>query len=294
MAWQMAVARGRGTGETRGMLREFAQVDVFTTEPYVGNPVAVVLDGDGLSDAQMQRFARWTNLSETTFVLPPTRADADYRVRIFTTANELSFAGHPTLGTCHAWLEAHGAGKARDHVIQECQVGLITVRRTADGLAFAAPPMVRSGAADAETVGRAAASLGIDPSDVVAGEWVDNGPGWLALLLRDADAVLSVRPGLVERSVGVVGAYPNGNAAAIEVRAFFPYQGATVEDPVTGGLNASVAQWLLGAGLATAPYIASQGTVLGRAGRVHISTDGADNVWVGGGTITCVRGQVDL
>ena len=273
--------------------REFRQVDVFTTEAYQGNPVAVVLDGDGLSTERMARFARWTNLSETTFVLPPTTAEADYRVRIFTPTTELPFAGHPTLGTCHAWLAA--AGGQRDSVVQECAAGLVTVRRTGDGLAFAAPPLVRGGAVEEPLVARIAAVLGIGRDEIVAAQWADNGPGWVAVLLADADAVLAVRPGAADDLyLGVVGPQPPGAPTAFEVRAFFPVGGSLVEDPVTGSLNASVAEWLLRTGRATAPYVASQGTALARAGRVHISTDSGGAIWVGGGTVTCVSGTVDL
>jgi PhzF family phenazine biosynthesis protein len=274
-------------------MREFRQVDVFTTEAYQGNPVAVVLDGDGLSTERMRRFARWTNLSETTFVLPPTTADADYRVRIFTPTTELPFAGHPTLGTCHAWLAA--AGGQPDSVVQECAAGLVTVRRTGDGLAFAAPPLVRGGAVEEPLVSRIAAVLGIGRDEIVDAQWADNGPGWVAVLLADADAVLAARPGPADDLyLGVVGPQPPGAPTAFEVRAFFPVGGRLVEDPVTGSLNASLAEWLLRTGRATAPYVASQGTALARAGRVHISTGADGAIWVGGGTVTCVSGTVDL
>ena len=234
------------------MPRPFRQVDVFTTTPYHGNPVAVVLDAEGLTEAQMQRFAHWTNLSETTYVLPPSVTGADYRVRIFTPFGELPFAGHPTLGTCHAWLAAaQGSAAPGDRIVQECAAGLVEVRLTADGLAFAAPPQVRSGPVEDALVERLAAVLGIERAGVVDAQWVDNGPGWVALLLADADAVLALRPGLVDGVVGVVGPYPSGSPHAFEVRAFFAKDGATVEDPVTGSLNASLAQWLLGTGRAT-------------------------------------------
>jgi PhzF family phenazine biosynthesis protein len=273
--------------------RAFKQVDVFTGTPYRGNPVAVVLDGTGIDDAALQRFAHWTNLSETTFVLPPEDDAADYRVRIFTPVLELPFAGHPTLGTCHAWLEAGGAPKRGDVIVQECGAGLIPVRRTDAGLAFAAPPLIRSGPVDDADLERVAAMLRIDRAEIVDAAWADNGPGWVAVLLADADAVLALRPGPSDMDVGVVGPQRAGADTAWEVRAFFPKDGASVEDPVTGSLNASLAQWLLGSGRATAPYVASQGTALGRAGRVHITQDG-DDVWVGGGTVTCVDGDVEL
>jgi PhzF family phenazine biosynthesis protein len=275
------------------IVRPFAQVDVFTETAYAGNPVAVVLGADGLTPEEMQRFATWTNLSETTFVLAPT-ADADYRVRIFTPVLELPFAGHPTLGTCHAWLEAGGAPRAADVVVQECGAGLVSVRRTDHGLAFAAPPLVRSGPVEEEFVARVAAALNLERSAIVDAQWADNGPGWVAVMLESADAVLAVRPGFDELDLGVVGPHPERSPYAFEVRAFFPKDGALVEDPVTGSLNASLAQWLLGAGRASAPYVASQGTVLGRAGRVHITRDDDGTIWVGGGTVTCVSGNVEL
>ena len=282
--------------------RRFRQVDVFTTTPYTGNPVAVVLDGDGLTTEEMERFARWTNLSEATFVLPPRDADADYRVRIFTSASptaarsaaELPFAGHPTLGTCHAWLSASGAPKRDDVVVQECGAGLVPVRPGAAGLAFAAPPLIRSGPVDEPLVQHIASLLRIDRADVVDAAWAANGPAWVAVLLPSAGAVLALEPGFVDLDLGVVGPCPPGSAAAFEVRAFFPRNGATAEDPVTGSLNASLAQWLLGSGRASAPYVAGQGTVLGRSGRIHISRDDDGTIWVAGGTITCVSGHVAL
>jgi PhzF family phenazine biosynthesis protein len=274
--------------------RPFSQVDVFTTTPYMGNPVAVVLDGDGLTTEQMHRFAHWTNLSETTFVLPPSDPRADYRVRIFTPVSELPFAGHPTLGTCHAWLSAGGSPDQADVVVQQCAAGRIAVRRTAGALAFAAPPLVRSGPVEEGLVQHIATLLGIDRSEILDAEWAANGPEWVAVLLAGADAVLALRPGVVGLDLGVVGPYPPGSPEAFEVRAFFPKDGSTVEDPVTGSLNASLADWLLRTGRASVPYVASQGTVLGRSGRVHVSRDPAGTIWVGGGTITCVNGQVEL
>jgi PhzF family phenazine biosynthesis protein len=274
--------------------RPFEQVDVFTTTPYAGNPVAVVLHADGLSTRVMQRFAHWTNLSETTFVLAPSTPEADYRVRIFTPVAELPFAGHPTLGTCHAWLGAGGEPRHDGAIVQECAAGLVTVRHTPDGLAFAAPPLIRSGPVADEVVVHVASLLRIERDAIVDAEWADNGPGWVAVLLQDAEAVLALRPGVMDLDVGVVGAHPPGAPEAFEVRAFFPKDGATVEDPVTGSLNASLAGWLLRTGRATAPYVARQGTALGRAGRVHVSRDDDGAIWVGGGTITCVAGHVAL
>jgi PhzF family phenazine biosynthesis protein len=277
------------------MRRPFAEVDVFTEVPYFGNPVAVVLDGSGLDTEEMQRCASWTNLSETTFVLPPEDPAADYRVRIFTPVAELPFAGHPTLGTCHAWLEAAGLAEPPAIVTQECGAGLVAVRRTPDGLAFAAPPLLRSGPVEEALVEQVAAVLGIDRGQVVDAQWADNGPGWIALLLESAEAVLAVRPGFIgELDIGVAGPCPPGSAEQFEVRAFFPKDGTTVEDPVTGSLNASLAEWLLSTGRATAPYVARQGTALGRRGRVHVTRDGDGAIWVGGGTVTCVDGEVEL
>jgi PhzF family phenazine biosynthesis protein len=274
--------------------RPFSQVDVFASTPYRGNPVAVVLDGDGLTAGEMQRFAHWMNLSETTFVLPPADRGADYRVRIFTPVAELPFAGHPTLGTCHAWLAAGGLPHQPGVIVQECGAGLVTLRQTPDGLAFAAPPVLRDGPVEDELLAHVASVLRIDGSAIVDASWADNGPGWLAVLLESADAVLAVHPGVTDLDLGVVGPYPAGSAAAFEVRAFFPKDGVTVEDPVTGSLNASLAPWLLRTGRATAPYVVSQGTALGRAGRVHISRDADGAIWVAGTTVTCVSGQVEL
>ena len=276
------------------MDRQFAQVDVFTSEPGLGNPLAVVLDGQGLSTEAMQRFARWTNLSETTFVLPPTDPGADYRVRIFHPEAELPFAGHPTLGTCHAWLEAGGVPRDPSLIVQECGTGLVTVRREGDTLSFAAPRLLRSGPVDEADVQRIAAGLRIGRDAIVDAEWADNGPGWAAILLESAEAVLAIRPGLVPFDIGIVGPYPAGSAVALELRAVWPQHGATVEDPVTGSLNASVAQWLLRTGRVTAPYTASQGTAIGRAGLVRITQDPDGTVWTGGRSVTLVRGTVDL
>lgn len=270
--------------------RGFLQVDVFTDEPYYGNPVGVVLDGEGLTDEEMQRMARWANLSETTFVLPPTEPGADYRARIFTPVTELPFAGHPTLGTAHAWLSTSGADQ--QSVVQQCAAGLVKVRRGDHGLAFAAPPLVRSGPVEPAAVEHAARTLNLDPAAVVDAQWVDNGPGWVGLLLGDANAVLAVRPGTVDGDVGIVGLYPEGSSVACEVRAFFPKDGATTEDPVTGSLNASLAEWLLRTGRLSAPYVAAQGTAIGRKGRVYIDQDADGTIWVGGGTVTCVRGNI--
>jgi len=275
------------------MSRHFRQVDVFTATPYLGNPLAVVHDADGLTTEQMQEFASWTNLSETTFLVTPDDA-ADYRVRIFTPTLELPFAGHPTLGTCHAWLEAGGQSRQPGVVTQQCGAGLIAIRVGDDGLAFAAPPLVRSGPVDEALAAQVADMLGIDADAIVDLQWADNGPGWIAVLLASADAVLAVRPRPGDLNVGIAGPHPPGGPAAFEVRAFFPAGGATHEDPVTGSFNASLAQWLLSTGRAQAPYLARQGTALGRSGRVQISLDADGQVWVGGSVVTCVSGTVEL
>ena len=281
----------------------FKQVDVFTSVPYRGNPVAVVMDATGIEDDQLQRFANWTNLSETTFLLPPTDPAADYRVRIFTPDVELPFAGHPTIGTCHAWLEAGGQPKTPGVVIQECAAGLITLRHDAAGrLAFAAPPLTRGGPVDEADLDATCEILQIDRTEIVDAQWADNGPGWLAVRLADADAVLALNPNFdaaESYDIGVVGAAPLGvvgadaNDADIEVRAFFRSGGQAAEDPVTGSLNAALAQWLLADGTLTSPYVASQGTALGRAGRVFIEESDSE-IWVGGDAVTCIDGTVSI
>lgn len=283
------------------MRRRFQQVDVFSPVPFLGNPLAVVVDGDGLTTEQMQRFSSWTNLSETTFLLPPTTPEADYRVRIFALARELPFAGHPTLGSCHAWLTAGGVPRDAGRIVQECGAGLVPIRRSEHGLAFAAPPLLRTGPVDDALVDTLAAVLGIVRGEIVDAQWADNGPGWVAVLLKDADAVLAVEPnfgrwtGEGPLDLGIVGAYPPGAECAWEVRAVFSDdQGGMREDPVTGSLNASLAQWLLASGRAEAPYVAGQGTRLGRRGRPRIDQDADGVVWVGGPAITCVAGEVEL
>jgi PhzF family phenazine biosynthesis protein len=274
------------------MSRPFAQVDVFGGGPCSGNPVAVVRDAEGLSDEEMQRFARWTNLAETTFVLPPTRPEADYRVRIFTPVLELPFAGHPTLGTCRAWLEGGGEVQDPDEIVQECEAGLVRIRREGEGLAFEAPPLVRSGPASSEEARKVVAALSLAPEEALAVEWVDNGPGWIAVLLESAERVLELRPGPLDFDLGAVGFHPSESPTAIEVRAWAPVNGLAAEDPVTGSLNASVAQWLLGNGRLTAPYVATQGSAIGRAGRIHVSQDEEGTIWVGGRTETVIAGQL--
>jgi PhzF family phenazine biosynthesis protein len=283
------------------MPRRFQQIDVFGAGPFSGNPLAVVLDAEGLSAEEMQRFTRWTNLSEATFLLPPTTSEADYRVRIFTLAHELPFAGHPTLGSCHAWLTAGGGPRRPDLIVQECGAGLVPVRRGEEGLAFAAPPLLRSGPVDEGLLTQLAAVLGITRPEIVDAQWADNGPGWIAVLLQDAAAVLAVEPDLSRYpgggslDIGLVGPYPPGSECAFEVRALFSDgQGSMREDPVTGSLNASLAQWLLASGRATAPYVASQGTRLGRVGRPRIERDREGTIWVGGNTVTSIKGEIDI
>ncbi len=306
--------------------RPFRQVDVFTSVPYQGNPLAVVLDGSGLDDAAMQRFARWTNLSETTFLLPPTHASADYRLRIFTPGGELPFAGHPTLGSCHAWLQAGGQPKVGNMIVQECQVGLVNIRRETgtQRLAFAAPPLLRT-APGAELLAQVIQALGLQAGQVLAAQLLDNGPVWLGLLLGSVESVLQLAPDHLAQEklgvkVGVAGIYPpeeaplligraNREARAfdleateklstpaapdLEVRAFAAAIGIA-EDPVTGSLNASLAQWLMAEGRMPGRYLASQGVCLERAGQVHIERDAQGQVWVGGESVTCIEGQVML
>ena len=276
--------------------RPFQQVDVFTATPYRGNPVAVVLDGSGLSPDEMQRFTNWTNLSEATFVLPPTDPRADYRVRIFCPGRELAFAGHPTLGTCHAWLAAGGQPRG-EKIVQQCGVGLVDIERDGEQLSFAAPPLIKSGPlaeADLELIAR---GLHLERGDIVAHAWCDNGPNWRGVLLRSAEQVLALRPDprvLADYDLGVIGAFAAGSDTAFEVRAFFPGNAGLTEDPVTGSLNAAFGQWLIGAGLAPERYVASQGTALDRQGRVHVKRDAQGQVWVGGQCAVCVRGEVVL
>ncbi|HEY0937074.1 MAG TPA: PhzF family phenazine biosynthesis protein [Trebonia sp.] len=277
------------------MHRQFRQVDVFAEESFLGNPVAVVHGADDLTDAEMLRFARWTNLSETTFLLAPGDQRADYRVRIFTPERELPFAGHPTLGSAHAWLEAGGPPARQELIIQECGVGLVPIRRSSHGpLAFRAPPLIRSGPVEEPVLDEVAVSLGIGRGDIVSAQWADNGPGWLAVELASAQAVLALRPGTTSRDIGVFGLYPPGSPEAFEVRAFTPMIAGAGEDPVTGSLNAGLGMWLLAAGKVTAPYTASQGTALGRRGRVHVTADADGAVWIGGGTHTLISGSVHL
>jgi PhzF family phenazine biosynthesis protein len=276
------------------MRKLFTQVNVFSADPLGGNPLAVVHDAEGLSEAQMAALARWTNLSETTFLLPPTDPGADYYVRIFTPGGELPFAGHPTLGSCHAWLAAGGRPRKAGVAVQQCGVGLVRVRCDGPRLEFAAPPLRRTGALEPELLAKIAMALGLPQSDIVDHQWVDNGPGWCAVMLRSARQVLLLEPdwaALAPLKVGVVGPHEAGHDAAFEVRAFVG--GSGYEDPVTGSLNASLAQWLIGAGLAKPSYVAAQGTALRRAGRVHLRKDD-DEVWVGGAVVDVIRGEINL
>ena len=275
--------------------RPFAQVDVFTAVPYLGNPLAVVLDGTGLSTEQMQAFTDWTNLSEATFVLPPSQPDADYAVRIFCPGRELPFAGHPTLGTCHAWLQAGGVPKGRD-VVQECGVGLVKIQRQGTRLSFAAPPLRRGDPLDEADVQLIAKGLGLSRSDILHHAWCDNGPQWRGVMLASAEQLLALKPDaelLQGLDIGVVAPLTTGDAQ-FEVRAFFPGNNGMTEDPVTGSLNAAMGQWLMGAGLAPDSYVVSQGACLGRAGRVHMQRDEQNQVWVGGESVTCIEGSVLL
>lgn len=297
--------------------RPFAQIDVFTSVATLGNPVAVVLDGSGLDDLAMQRFARWTNLSETTFVRPPTDPAADYALRIFTPGGELPFAGHPTLGSCFAWLAAGGQPKAPGQIVQQCAKGLVTIRQEGQRLAFAAPPMQAS-PPDAALLAQVTAALGFQPGQVRQAQLLDNGPQWLTLWLDSADTVLALAPDHARladlgQKVGVAGIHQELSASKlivkssrearafgaapeqplIEVRAFAAPIGVP-EDPVTGSLNASLAQWLIEAGELPARYVAAQGTALGRAGRVHIECDAAGQVWVGGDCVRCISGELTL
>lgn len=279
-------------GHTRVMERRFAQLDVFSDRVGAGNPLAVVVDGDGLDDENMQRFANWTNLSETTFLVPPTDRAANYRVRIFTPTMELPFAGHPTLGSCRAWLDSGGVA-AGDEIVQECGAGLVSIRERHGRLAFAAPPLLRSGPVDEALQARVAVIAGTTPIEVV---WADNGPGWVVALLPSVEDVLEMDPefgGATDLDLGVV-AFGPGDGANVEVRAFFPGPDGMREDPVTGSLNASLAQWLMERDPDLRSYVARQGTRLGRRGLVYLDRDDDGTVWVGGDVTTAVRGTLTL
>lgn len=276
--------------------RAFSQVDVFSATPYLGNPVAVVLDGSGLADDEMQRLARWTNLSETTFVLPATVPEADYRLRIFTPGGELPFAGHPTLGSARAWLDEGGAPRRGDRIVQECGAGLVTVRVGDGVLSFAAPPLLREGPLEEEFVEQIAEAFGIPRNNILAHQWVDNGPGWAVVQLATAEEVLVLEPDLTlvpSSMVGAIGAYPEGSGHAFELRTFAPGVGVP-EDPVCGSMNASVGQWLTRTGAAPSSYRVSQGTRVGRAGTVEVTAEADGTVWVGGAAVGYIRGVITL
>jgi len=273
----------------------FHQLDVFSNIPLLGNPLAVVHAAADVSDDTMARFARWTNLSETTFLLPPQYPEADYRVRIFTPGGELPFAGHPTLGSCHAWLMADGIAKARDYIVQECGIGLVRIRRDGSRLAFAAPPLLRSGDVDAALLQKIARGLGISRDDILQHQWVDNGAGFCAVMLRSAEQVRALKPDfalLRDIKLGVIAPQAHDADTQYEVRAFVGRVGIA-EDPVTGSLNAGLATWMIGAGLAKNSYVAAQGTALQRKGRVFV--DKIDNeIWIGGDVAVCIEGSVTL
>ncbi|MFJ5264979.1 PhzF family phenazine biosynthesis protein [Streptomyces sp. NPDC088387] len=276
--------------------RSFVQVDVFSTRPFQGNPVAVVMDGTDVTDDEMQRVAQWTNLSETTFVLPATTPEADYRLRIFTPQGELPFAGHPTLGSARAWLACGGVPRHTDRVVQECGAGLVTVRRGTDMLSFAAPPRIREGALDDAYLHRIIKAFGIQAEDVLAHQWVDNGPGWAVLHLPTADDVLALDPDLSlipEAMVGAIGAYPEGAEHDFELRTFAPGCGVP-EDPACGSMNASVGQWLTATGAAPSAYRVSQGTRVGRAATIEVNAEADGTVWVSGTATVLVRGTITL
>lgn len=272
----------------------FSQVNVFSDNPLGGNPLAVVHGADQINEDQMFALARWTNLSETTFLLKPTTPEADYRIRIFSPGAELPFAGHPTLGSCHAWLLAGGAPNSSSHIVQQCDVGLVSIRKDNSRLEFSAPPLIRSGPVEDDVLRKIAKALDFSLSDIVHHQWVDNGPGWCAVMLDSAQKVLSINPdwaALSPLNLGVVGAHDSGGDATVEVRAFIGRGG--YEDPVTGSLNASLAQWLLSSNLVKSPYIAAQGTALQRAGRVHLRQS-AGEIWVGGKVEMVISGEVNV
>lgn len=276
-------------------VRRFAQVDVFTAKPLLGNALAVVVDAEGLSEAQMLAMARWTQLSETSFLLPPTDPAADYRLRIFTPQGELPFAGHPTLGSAQVWLSHGGRPQRVDELVQQCGIGLVRVSRDAGRLAFCAPPLQRTGPVSIAQREQVACALRLPDADLLDVVWVANGPPWMAARLRSAEQVLALRPDFTAMQgleLGVVGAYPQGAPAQFEVRAFVPGQ-PQPEDPVTGSLNAGLAQWMIGAGLAPEAYVVSQGAALQRAGRVHVQRRGED-IWIGGDVTPLVQGQIRL
>ena len=280
-------------------MTNYQLVDVFGNDPCSGNPLPVIAGAEDLPTEEMQRITRWFGYSETAFLLCPTDPAADYRVRIFTLDRELPFAGHPTLGSCHAWLEGGGVPRRSDRIVQQCGAGLVELRRSGDELAFAAPPLIRSGPVTTTDLAAITDFLSIDCAAVVDAQWVDNGPGWVAVMLASADEVLALAPPSIwprRIELGIVGAYPPGDSVAYEVRSFFSGEhGNIVEDPITGSLNASLAQWLIARGRFSPPYVARQGTALGRQGRVTIDADAeGDTIWVGGQTITIAEGTTIL
>ena len=275
--------------------RGYSEVDVFSHTSYRGNALAVVHDADDLSAEDMQRFANWTNLSETAFLLAPSSPRADYRVRIFSAKEELPFAGHPTLGSAKAWLDAGGSTRTGGMLIQECTAGLIPIRVVDGGIAFEAPPLTRYGPVEEPLVHRIATILGISRDKIIDVSWLVNGPQWIGVRLSSAREVLGLRPDpgkAGDLEIGVVGPYESEAETQFEVRAFIG--GDPVwEDAVTGSLNAGLARWMIDTALVTPPYTASQGTVLGRQGRVHISLH-EGNIWVGGHVTSCIEGTVRL
>ncbi len=277
--------------------RRFVQCDVFSPTPTRGNGLAVVVDGDGLSDVEMQAFAAWTNLAETTFLLPPRNPQADYRARIFTTVREMPFAGHPTLGSCAAWLYAGGQPREPGRVCQECAIGLVAIDvAEPTRFAFTAPPTeIRPIAGD--ELERIAAALEIAADAIVAGAELDNGPVFQALQLADAGAVLALDAGRVRwpefRSIGVIGAHAEGAECDYEVRMLAPSSGMR-EDPITGSLNSALAHWLRARGLLEGPLVIAQGTQIGRHGRVYVSPRPDGEVAIGGQTHILIDGTVLL
>jgi len=274
---------------------QFSQVNVFSSNPLSGNPVAVIHAAKGLSEATMSALARWTNLSETTFLLPPTNPLADYQLRIFSPGGELPFAGHPTLGSCHAWLSAGGKPQGANFIVQQCKAGLVNIRKNNLLLEFSAPPLIRSGPLDDDILLKISTALNLAPADIVQHQWVDNGPGWCAVMLSSAQQVLDIKPNwaaLAPLNLGVVGPHDSNFEANLEVRSFVGRGG--YEDPVTGSLNASLAQWLMGAGLVKSSYIAAQGTILQREGRVHLRKDNNGEIWVGGQVVEVIRGEISV
>ncbi len=274
---------------------QFSQVNVFSSNPLSGNPVAVIHAAKGLSEATMSALARWTNLSETTFLLPPTNPLADYQLRIFSPGGELPFAGHPTLGSCHAWLAAGGKAQDANVIVQQCKAGLVNIRKNNSLLEFSAPPLIRSGPLDDDILLKISTALNLAPVDIIQHQWVDNGPGWCAIMLNSAQQVLDIKPNwaaLAPLNLGVVGPHDQNCEANLEVRSFVGSGG--YEDPVTGSLNASLAQWLMGAGLVKSSYIAAQGTILQREGRVHLRKDNNGEIWVGGQVVEVIRGEISV